>query len=94
MVRLLLFFVQHFRHQHLNKISDKNSFVIVPGQLKSNMHPLIHSNELWGDMSDIVCCHEQNLQTALQAVFQNFIFSIPCIMIQLLQCARQMHTLC
>jgi len=32
------------------------------------MHPLIQSDELWGDLSDIVCCCEQNLQTALQAV--------------------------
>jgi len=32
------------------------------------MHPLIQSNELWGDSSGIVCCREQNLQTALQAV--------------------------
>lgn len=32
------------------------------------MHPLIQSNELWGDLSGNVCCREQNLQTALQAV--------------------------
>jgi hypothetical protein len=67
MVKLLLFFVQQFR-QHLNKISDKNSFVIVSGQLKSKKHPLIQSNELWGDLSDTACCLEQNLQIALLAV--------------------------
>ena len=68
MVKLLLFFVQQFRHQHWNKISDKNPFVIVSGQLKSKMHPLIQSIELWGDLSGIVCCREQNLQTTLQAM--------------------------
>jgi hypothetical protein len=59
MVKLLLFFVQQFRHQSLNEMSDKNSFVIVSGQLKSKTHPLIQSNELWGDLSDTVCCLEQ-----------------------------------
>jgi hypothetical protein len=68
MEKLLLFFVQQIRRQHWNKIADKNSFFIVSGQLKSKMHPLIQSNELWGDLSGIVCCREQNLQTALQTV--------------------------